>query len=103
MIALFTVEDRFQIGDQCSVLVPGLSTEPGSPVVRIGAGIQRRTPDGKIINTHVRGIEMMHYIRNPEKITAPILPPPHLHKDDVPLGAEVFLVHTPGAEIEADA
>lgn len=92
MIALFTVEDRFQIRGRGCVLVPGLSTETGSPVVRVGDAIQLRTPDGRVIDTHIRGVEMINYRRKPERITAPILLPPNLSAEDVPVGTEVFLV-----------
>jgi hypothetical protein len=92
VIALFVVTDCFQIGDRGCVLVPGLSTAAGSPVVRTGAAIQLRTPDGRVIDTHIRGIEMINYRQQPEKMTAPILLPPDVRKEEVPPGTEVFLV-----------
>lgn len=94
MIALFTVADRFQIRGRGCVLVPGLSTEAGSPVVRVGDAIQLRTPDGRVIDTHIRGVEMINYLRKPERITAPILLPSNLSTEDVPVGTEVFLVES---------
>jgi hypothetical protein len=94
MIALFTVADRFQIRGRGCVLVPGPSTEVGSPVIRVGDAIQLCTPDGRTIDTHIRGIEMINYLRKPEKITAPILLPANLSKDDVPVGTEVLLMNS---------
>ena len=94
MIELFTVADRFQIAGRGCVLVPGLSAEAGSPVVRVGARIRLRTPDGRIIDSHVCGIEMINYLRTPEQRTAPVLLPAALSRDDVPVGTRVFLVES---------
>ena len=52
------------------------------------------TPEGILIDTHIRGIEMINYGTVPETLptTAPILLPPNLAKDDISIGTRVFLV-----------
>jgi len=99
---LFVVELAFQISNRGCVLVPGLSTEPGAPHVRVGSEIRLVTPGGQSINTHVRGIEMLNYgSRRPEKITAPILLPPTISKEQVPVGTQVFLRAATGTAVGA--
>ena len=44
------------------------------------------------MDTTVRGIEHIRYIKEPEKITFPILLPEDITKDDVPVGTEVLLL-----------
>jgi hypothetical protein len=89
---LFTVELAFQISNRGCVLVPGLATEPGGPVIKVGSQIRLVTPEGELIDTYIRGIEMLNYgSRRPEKITAPILLPPSITKECVPPGTKVFL------------
>lgn len=94
MKLLFIVADRFQISNRGCVLVPGVSTEPGAPHVKIGTSIRLRTPDGNVIDTQIRGIEMINYRKKPEKITAPILLPRAVKKENVPVGTEVFLLES---------
>jgi len=98
---LFVVEFAFQISQRGCVLVPGLSTEHGAPRVRVGSEIRLVTPNGESINTHVSGIEMLNYgSQRPEKRTAPILLPPSISKEQVPVGTHVYLratVNTEGA------
>ncbi len=89
---LFVVEDAFQITGRGCVLVPGPSTEPGGPRVRVGEPIRLVKPDGQEIETLVRGVEMIHRRPLPKVITAPILLPKEITKDQVPVGTQVFLV-----------
>jgi len=89
---LFVVEDAFQISGRGCVLVPGPSTEPCGPRVRVGDPIRLVKPDGQEIETLVRGVEMIHRRPLPKVITAPILLPKEITKDQVPLGTQVFLV-----------
>jgi hypothetical protein len=91
MVHLFIVADRFQIEGRGCVLVPGLPCEPGDPIVKRGACIRLRTPEGQELDTFVKEIEMITYRKHPEKITAPILLPHEIGKDHVPVGTEVFL------------
>jgi hypothetical protein len=92
MLHLFTVADVFTIEGRGCVLIPGLPTEPGSPNVKRGARIRLRTPAGGVIDTSVRAIEMISYLKRPEKICMPILLPDGIAKDDVPVGTEVLLL-----------
>ncbi len=92
MLHLFTVADRFQIENLGCVLVPGLSTEPGAPHLRMGARIRLRTPDGREVDTTIRDMPEIRYAKMPEKITIPVMLPKDLTKDDVPVGTQVLLV-----------
>ena len=81
---LFIVEDAFQISGRGCVLVPGPSTEPGDPIRLV-------KPDGHAIDTCVRGVEMIHRRPPPKVVTAPILLPKEITKDQVPVGTRVLL------------
>lgn len=91
-VLLFVVEDAFQITGRGCVLVPGPVAEVGGPEVRVGDRIQLVTPLGRTIETKIRGIEMVGRRPRPKVITAPILLPPDVHKDDVPAGTKVFFL-----------
>jgi len=89
---LFVVDDAFQILGRGCVLVPGPPAEPGSQEVRVGDRILLVLPDGATIETEIRGLEMINYRRRPTAITAPIMLPREITKDQVPAGTQVFLV-----------
>lgn len=91
-ILLFLVDDAFQIKDRGCILVPGVSTEPGSPTVRVGTCIRLVTPTGESIHTSVKGLEMLNFgAQRPDRVTAPILLPKELSKEMIPKGTKVFL------------
>ena len=92
MLHLFTVADRFQIEGRGCVLVPGLSTDPGSPNLQRGARIRLRTPTGSETDTFIKEFEMISYRPRPEKICIPVLLPKDISKEDVPVGTEVLLI-----------
>jgi translation elongation factor EF-Tu-like GTPase len=94
MKLLFTVEDAFQITGRGCVLVPGLSGEPGMPPVKVGSPLRLELADGTIRETHVAGLEMLNFGARPRPaiITAPILLPMNIRKEDVPPGTKVFLL-----------
>jgi translation elongation factor EF-Tu-like GTPase len=95
---LFVVEDAFQITGRGCVLAPGPVAEAGGPVLRVGDRIRLVKPDGQSIETTVRGIEMIGRRPRPAVITAPILLPREITKDQVPPGTHVFaLAHLPAA------
>lgn len=91
-ILLFTVEHAFDITDRGCVLVPGPSAEPGAQSIRIGDRIRLCKPDGRSVDTVIQGVEMIGRRARPEIITAPILLPREISKDDVPTGTEVWLL-----------
>lgn len=106
MTYLFSVEDRFSIDGRGTVLAPGIPRDRDLPIVRDGARIQLRKPDLTVIDTFLR-IEMIRYLPDvpPEKRTTPILLPKDIHKFDIPIGTEVYLVddeETTKAEQDAD-
>src|SRR5260221_28473 len=92
MIHLFTVADCFQIEGRGCVLVPGIPTEPGSPILLARARIRLRTPSGQVKDTYVNGYEMVNFRKKPEKICIPISLPNDIAKEDVPVGTEVLLL-----------
>jgi len=102
MVHLFTVMDRFQIEGRGCVLIPGVSCEPGDPVVRLGDRIRLRMPAGSDLDTTVRGIEHIRYAKMPEKITFPVLLPENITKDDVPVGTEVLLLEEKYETVRSD-
>lgn len=102
MVSLFKVADRFQIEGRGCVLVPGVSCEPGNPVVRVGHRIRLRTPGGAESDTTVRGIEHIRYAKMPEKITFPILLPENITKDQIPEGTEVLLLEEEYETVQSD-
>ena len=87
---LFIVEDAFQITGRGCVLVPGPSAEAGGPTLRVGDPIRLVKPDGQVVDTSVRGIEMIGRRPPPKVITAPILLPPEIKKEQVPIGTQVL-------------
>lgn len=91
-VLLFTVEDAFQITGRGCVLVPGPSAEEGSQPIRIGDRVCLRKPDGHSFDTVIAGVEMIGRRPRPKVITAPILLPRDVTKDDVPIGTEVWLL-----------
>ena len=102
MVHLFTVMDRFQIEGRGCVLIPGVSCEPGDPVVRLGDRIRLRMPTGSDLDTTVRGIEHIRYAKRPEKITFPVLLPENITKNDVPVGTEVLLLEEKYETVRSD-
>jgi hypothetical protein len=92
MLHLFTVADRFQIEGRGCVLVPGIPTEPDSPIVPKGARLRLRTPEGKETDTFIKELAMISYRKKPEKICIPILLPKDITKEDIPVGTEVLLI-----------
>lgn len=87
---LFIVEDAFQITGRGCILVPGPSAEAGGPTLRVGDPIRLVKPDGQVVDTEVRGIEMINRRPRPQVITAPILLPKGITKDQVPVGTRVL-------------
>ena len=93
---LFVVEDAFQIADRGCVLVPGPVAEVGGPEVRVGDPIRLVKPDGQTIDTKIQGLEMIGRRPPPKVITAPILLPSGITKDQVPKGTHVLSLRSTG-------
>ena len=94
MTFLFSVEDRFTIEKRGIILAPGIPRNVDLPNIRDGAKIQLRKPDLTIVDTFIETIEMIRFRPEvpPEKRTIPILLPENIHKFDVPIGTEVYLL-----------
>jgi hypothetical protein len=92
-IYLFTITDRFSIEGRGVAVVPGIPWTVGIPVVRKGDPLILRTPLGEIIPTRLQDVEMINYRPGAKSLEAtPILLPKELHKFDIPIGTEVYLV-----------
>jgi len=90
-VLLFVVEDAFQITGRGCVLAPGPAAEPGAQPIRVGDRLLLRKPDGQSVDTVIQAVEMLGRRPRPKVITAPILLPREITKDDVPIGTEVWL------------
>lgn len=88
-IHLFTVADVFLIQDLGCVLVPGIpDPSPMIPVIKRGALITLRRPDGSEIKTIIKDLEMLNV--RPRVPFTPISLPSSIKKADVPIGTEVW-------------
>lgn len=87
MTLLFKVEDVFDFGRGC-VMVPAV---PNGVAVRIRDKIQLRTPDGRVLDTHIASVELSKP-SDGSACGAAIMLPRELVKRDVPTGTEVWLV-----------
>ena len=94
-VLLFTVEFAFQITGRGCVLVPGPSLEAGAPTARVGDRIRLHHPDGKSIDTVIRGLDMLARRPRSTANTAPLLLPSAFTKEDIPEGTEVWLMEQP--------
>ncbi len=92
-ILLFTVELAFEIKGRGCVLVPG-PAETAVQTMRIGDAIRLLTPDGRAIDTQIRGIEMLSRHPRPQVITFPILLPKDVTKEQVPIGTRVMYLQS---------
>ncbi len=92
-ILLSTVADVFAIEGRGCVVVPGLPYPFSTiPVLRRGAPITVRRPDGSELQTTIRDLEMIS--RRPPVPFMPILLPSPITKSDVPIGAELWYFPT---------
>jgi len=87
---LFTVESLFTIFGRGVVLVPGL--DGPLPLRRIGEAIELRRPDGSSIRTSIGGLERHSTPLPPGKRKYPLILPPGLGRDEVPIGTEVWTI-----------
>src|SRR5688500_16252886 len=88
-ILLCAVADVFAIEGRGCVVVPGLpDPSPTIPVLRRGAPITLRRPDGSELQTTIRDLEMIS--RRPPVPFTPFLLPSLISKSDVPIGTEIW-------------
>ena len=91
-----TVEDVFQVTGRGTIVAPGIPAK-NSWCIGIGDRLILKRPDGTELKTHVQGIETGGA---PEINCIPLLPGPHLSKDQVPIGTEIWVdVPIKGAKI----
>lgn len=84
----------FSIEGRGCVIVPGVPYPSSTvPVIRRGASITLRRPDGTEIPTSIRELEMIN--RRPPVPFIPALLPSPLTKVEVPIGTEVWYYPTP--------
>lgn len=92
LFLLFVVEQVFQISTIGCVVVPGVTPGPGVPEVRAGDPIRLLKPDGEVVDTRIHSIPHFNYGSRPrpEVFTFPLVLPPQISKEDIPLGTRVF-------------
>lgn len=92
-ILLSSVTDVFFIEGRGCVIVPGAPYPTATiPVLRRGAPITLRRPDGSEIASRIRELEMIN--RRPPVPFIPILLQSPTSKSDIPIGTEVWYFPT---------
>lgn len=89
MVLLSTVEDTFSISGRGCVLVPAVPRSSLDFRLRAKDPIQLRTPDGRILDTYVAGIEMLCGPAVKDQMA--FLLPKNVTEQDVPKGTEIWL------------
>jgi translation elongation factor EF-Tu-like GTPase len=90
MKLLCKVEDTFYISGRGCVIVPAI---PEGLDFRIRAKdqIELRTPEGRVLQTHIASVEFAKRQNAPCRMA--IMLPVDIAKQDVPTGTEVWLLH----------
>jgi hypothetical protein len=88
-VFLSRVEFRFGIKGRGIAIDPGVPHEPAVHRVFIGDDLEIRRPNGSILSTKVRGLEMGG---SPQKKSCAILLPAEVTEEEVPIGSEVWQV-----------
>ena len=92
-VPLSTVADVFTITGRGCVIVPGVPYPSATiPVLRRGAPIILRRPNGTRLLTSIRELEMIS--RRPAVPFIPVLLPVTITKGDVPVGTELWYFPT---------
>ncbi len=95
MELLFTVVDTFSIEGRGIVLIPGISyTTHTKFTISKGSPLRLRKPDSSTLDTEIRDLERLSYLtfKPIEERETPILLPKEIHKEDIPIGTEVYLI-----------
>jgi hypothetical protein len=90
MLILFKVEDVFEISGRGCVITPVIPADAAFKI-RAKDPIQLRTPDGRVLDTHIAALEFLKPQDGGACRTA-IMLPRDLVKRDVPSGTEVWLL-----------
>ena len=90
MTFLFKIEEVFEIHGRGCVIVPVIA-EQADFKIRPRDAVQLRTPDGRILNTHIGSVELL----KPEvgRCKMAILLPTDIQKQEVPNESEMALFH----------
>jgi len=90
MTLLFKVEDVFDLSGRGCVLAPQVFSNVGVKV-RAKDRLQLRTPDGRVVDTHIASIELGKP-QDGSPCRAFIMLPRELGKKHIPIGTEVWLL-----------
>jgi hypothetical protein len=88
MVFFSKVEDTFLISGRGLVIVPAPWQEDLK--VRATTPIQLRTPDGRVLDTHIKSVEILFGQKVGDKQAA-FLMPNNITKEDVPNETEIWL------------
>lgn len=88
MMFLFKIEEVFEIPGRGCVIVPAIGEGADFKLQRHDA-IQLRTPEGRILNTHIGSVEFLKRAVKPGRLA--ILLPSDVERQDVATGSEVWL------------
>ena len=90
MKLLFKVEDMFYISGRGCVIIPAI---PEGLDFRIRAKdqIELRTPDGRVLQTHIASVQLAKP-QDGSPCRMVIMLPPDVAKQDVPIGTEVWFL-----------
>jgi translation elongation factor EF-Tu-like GTPase len=93
MRLLFKVEDVFEISGRGCVIMTSIPAESVFKI-RLKDQIQLRTPDGRVFDTQIAGIEFAHGTKQDgSKVSRmAIILPRNIPKEDVPSGTEVWVL-----------
>ena len=89
MTFLFKIEEVFEIYGRGCVIVPVIA-EGADFKIRPLDAIQLRTPDGRILDTHIGSVEFLK--PGVGRCRIAILLPTDIQKQDVPKGSDVWLM-----------
>ena len=89
MRLLFKVEDVFFISGRGCVIVPAIS-EGSDFKIRAKDQIELRTPDSRVLQTHIASVELAKP-QDGSPCRMVIMLPPEIAKEDVPTGTEVWV------------
>lgn len=88
-VLLSKIKFRFGIKGRGVAIDPGVPYDPPTHRVFVGDDLEIRRPDGSILSTKVRGLEMGGGVK---KKSCAILLPAEVAEEDVPVGSEVWQI-----------